>query len=57
MEEKIPCVLPPCQFLILCEKVLGFKDGKEVFYEPASGFRKVDFGDTIGEKTVSGCVS
>ncbi|CAN0464252.1 unnamed protein product, partial [Hapterophycus canaliculatus] len=39
-------------FLILCEKVLGFRDGKEVFYEPASGFKKVDFGESIGEKTV-----
>lgn len=39
-------------FLILCEKVLGFKDGKQVFHEPASGFKKVDFGDSIGEKTV-----
>jgi len=45
--------LPP-QFLILCEKVLGFKDGKEVFHEPASGFKKVDFGESIGEKTVGG---
>ena len=40
------------QFLILCEKVLGFKNGEEVFHEPASGFRKVDFGGSIGEKTV-----
>ncbi|CAN0466567.1 unnamed protein product [Ascophyllum nodosum] len=39
-------------FLILCEKVLGFKNGEEVFHEPASGFRKVDFGGSIGEKTV-----
>lgn len=42
------------QFLILCEKVLGFKGGKEVFHEPASGFKKVDFGESIGEKTVGG---
>ncbi|CAM9170893.1 unnamed protein product [Ectocarpus sp. 6 AP-2014] len=39
-------------FLILCEKVLGFKDGNEIFHEPASGFKKVDFGQSIGEKTV-----
>ncbi|CAM9708080.1 unnamed protein product, partial [Ectocarpus fasciculatus] len=38
-------------FLILCEKVLGFKDGNEIFHEPASGFKKVDFGQSIGEKT------
>ncbi|CAN0216749.1 unnamed protein product [Ectocarpus sp. 8 AP-2014] len=40
-------------FLILCEKVLGFKDGNEIFHEPASGFKKVDFGQSIGEKTAS----
>eukprot|EP00752_Nemacystus_decipiens_P007293 g6525.t2 len=39
-------------FLILCEKVLGFKEGKQVFHEPASGFKKVDFGESVGEKTV-----
>ncbi|CAM9746254.1 unnamed protein product [Laminaria digitata] len=39
-------------FLILCEKVLGFKDGEKIFHEPASGFKKVDFGESIGEKTV-----
>lgn len=50
-----PASAPPVwQFLILCEKVLGFKDDKEVFYEPASGFKKVDFGQSIGEKTVGG---
>lgn len=49
----LPNAYPP-QFLILCEKVLGFKDGKEIFHEPASGFKSVDFGESIGEKTVSG---
>ncbi|CAM9602417.1 unnamed protein product [Discosporangium mesarthrocarpum] len=39
-------------FLILCEKVLSFKNGKEVYLEPASGFKKVNFGTTIGDKTV-----
>eukprot|EP00904_Undaria_pinnatifida_P012410 jgi/Undpi1/829/HiC_scaffold_10.g04293.m1 len=42
-------------FLILCEKVLGFKNGEKIFHEPASGFKKVDFGESIGEKTVSCC--
>lgn len=43
--------LDACQFLILCEKVLGFKDGERIYHEPASGFRKVDFGGSIGQKT------
>lgn len=53
--DPLPVGSPPPlqQFLILCEKVLGFKDGNEIFHEPASGFKKVDFGQSIGEKTAS----
>ncbi|CAN0220582.1 unnamed protein product, partial [Phaeothamnion confervicola] len=39
-------------FLILCEKVLGYKQGRAVYHESASDFRFVDFGKGVGPRQV-----
>eukprot|EP00612_Vaucheria_litorea_P000162 CAMPEP_0171451642 /NCGR_PEP_ID=MMETSP0945-20130129/67_1 /TAXON_ID=109269 /ORGANISM="Vaucheria litorea, Strain CCMP2940" /LENGTH=407 /DNA_ID=CAMNT_0011976147 /DNA_START=104 /DNA_END=1323 /DNA_ORIENTATION=+ len=39
-------------FLILAERVLCFKENVPLYHNPASDFKKVNFGEALGDKTV-----